>query len=273
MAGKTPVGTDQGSDRAVESNQVHDNASAVCRNEVSNTSAGDQRHAINAMTRPGDSTATQSFDGNNPPTIVGGGGEATAATVGDTTPKVQTVNTSETRAVYGNLNRWEDPTACTFGDDLNERVHVGYAQVETTTTVETRPGDSGAGDPKPADNTGLRPDAAPGRVAEVQDGKSGDKDGDGRRDDEKGEEGKDGKGARKADGTLKDSDGAVADAKDGKKDADGDGLEDDQEDVMGAIAAGSGGKKGGRSRAVRKAEAEAQAQVGTDAELERTKLG
>ncbi len=272
MAGKTPVGTDQGGDRVAEGNQVHDNASAVCRNEVNNTSAGDQRHAINAMTRPGDNTATESFDGSNPPTIVGGSGDATAATVGDTTPKVQTVNTLETRAVYGNLNRWEDPTACTFGDDLNERVHVGYAQVDTTTTITT---DSAGGDAKPADNAGnLRTDAAPGRVAEVGDGqdKGADKDGDGRRDDEQGE-GKDGKGARKADGTLKDSDGAVADAKDGKKDADGDGLEDDQEDAMGAIAAGAGGKKGGRSKAVRKAEAEAQAQVGTDAELEKTRIG
>lgn len=279
MAGNKPVGTDQGSDRVVENNQVHDNAANVCRAEVASTPASDQRTAINAMTQPGDAAATQKFDGDNPPVIVNAAG-GTAG--GDT---VQTVKTTETTDAYVKVNRWDDPTLPTWGVDREALHHVGSVETTTTTTV-ARPAEGSPEGGGTSDATsGLRTDAAPGRVADLFGDKDADKDGDGVRDDE--QAGKDGKTKLDADGKEGGKEGK--EGKEGAKlagkdaadaDSDGDGVSDRDEDIIGAAAGASDaaaatGRKGRNgSRNVRRQEAEqAQVAVGSDEELEKTKVG
>lgn len=232
------------------------------------------------MTQPGDATATQKFDGDNPPVIV----NPVAGTGGDTT-QVQTVKTTEKTDAYVKVDRWDDESLPEWGVDRMALHHVGSQETETTTTVVTT-AEAGSGDGAgnaTGDARGLRADVAPGRLAGMfDDGPAEDKDGDGVRDDE--QAGKDGAGAEGKDKTKGDGKGDATTLAGGKNagdvDSDGDGVTDRDEDMIGAAAgasdaAAAAGRKGRNgSRNVRRQEAEqAQAAVGSDEELEKTRLG
>lgn len=282
MAGKQPVGGDQGSDRAVENIQTGDGQSAAgFRAEVTAMSPGDQRTAYNAMTQ-GSDTATQSFDANNPPTIVGDAGSGGAGgAVGDGMQSTTTVETTRTSVQFDN---WNNPNLPAWGVDRMAVHNVGTERTETTQTALVA-GTTDGGGTRP-DETGVRADAMPARVADAPvdkngDGEVSDAEREGKDDAEEGA-----KNGKKLDGTARTLTAdavALADAKDAESDgtdADGDGVSDRDEDLIGAgvgasdaasAAAGRGGRNGSRSQ--RREEAEQAYAAGSDEELEKTKLG